>query len=638
MLLTALGGGSLAAGLAVAGDIAQRAAAGSGEITAQSLAKAANEFGMDSKTALQVISGKSIYDEKRKGTFKRPDGEAQYSSIRKYADSGVDDGYLFTDSGKTNYRKNRITQAAVAARDAFAPSSEDFIAAKREMNRRQGLNPEGPRHEVANARIPLLDGIKDQMPANSKFGFTDDEIRVRQDFGLDTLKGNIPQRVGSILGRTGSDFLNNGIRSWWWLVNAPQAVSDLVSEGFTGGKHGNREGLYGSDSLVEDEAIRRGWISVDPNDKYNIIENDNSVRANRLNVLDKDVNLDRFRRYVDQYPEAAAQRKGDMQELEDMEDGRIRDKNGNYVKDVNGEYIRSVSTPQQIANKRRKLGRKYKPVYSRRRTNNNLSTALALPSAIGINAGLGLVNITGAQDGYKALYPSEEDPTRTSNVLQEIAGKYILGRRGDILPWEEFKKVRPDVSKGEYMSYKGYKYGKDLDVNPFDDGKLNLLGGIVKHNSDGIDGAEVQFLGKSMPYLTTIMPTAMAIGGATLGASLGEHGYLNEEGFKTKKAEYDSLGNFLKNHANDKGLTDNQKGDIENMHRRFMGMGDELSKQRGRLNSIPKPIRGRMRNTSAIASGLLAGSGALIGSNIIAGELERRRREGKIQEREERGY
>ena len=92
--------------------------------------------------------------------------------------------------------------------------------------------------------------------------------------------------------------------------------------------------------------------------------------------------------------------------------------------------------------------------------------------------------------------------------MLEVGAKYILGRTGNLLPWEEFKKVRPDVSKSEYMQYKAFKYNKNVDLNPFDDGQVNLPLGVAKFNADGIHGSEVQFLGRSLPVATTIMPTA----------------------------------------------------------------------------------------------------------------------------------
>ena len=86
---------------------------------------------------------------------------------------------------------------------------------------------------------------------------------------------------------------------------------------------------------------------------------------------------------------------------------------------------------------------------------------------ISINSGLGLLNITGGHEGYKGI-PDEEDPTKTSNVIAEMAAKYFLGRTGGLLPWDEFKQVRPDVGKDEYMRYKAFKFDNSADMNPLD--------------------------------------------------------------------------------------------------------------------------------------------------------------------------
>ena len=91
------------------------------------------------------------------------------------------------------------------------------------------------------------------------------------------------------------------------------------------------------------------------------------------------------------------------------------------------------------------------------------------------------------------------------------------------MPWDEFKKVRPDVSKDEYMRYKAFKFDNDGDINPFDDGQVIVPTGILKGTSEGIHGPEVQFLGRSLPVTTAILPTATAMVGTTLGAR-GERG------------------------------------------------------------------------------------------------------------------
>ena len=72
---------------------------------------------------------------------------------------------------------------------------------------------------------------------------------------------------------------------------------------------------------------------------------------------------------------------------------------------------------------------------------------LSVPAGLAINTGIGLMNPFGGAEGYKAVLPSEEDPSKTSNVLGEVAAKYVLGRTGDLLPWDEFKKVRPELCR-----------------------------------------------------------------------------------------------------------------------------------------------------------------------------------------------
>ena len=147
--------------------------------------------------------------------------------------------------------------------------------------------------------------------------------------------------------------------------------------------------------------------------------------------------------------------------------------------------------------------------------------ALGVPAGFAINQGIGLMTPFGGYEGYEAVVPDANDPSKTSNAVAEIASKYILGRTGNLLDWDEFKKVRPDVSKGEYNAYKAFKYDKAVDVNPFDDGNISLPGGVLRATTDGIHGAEIQFLGRSLPVNTAITPFATAVAGAALGVRKG---------------------------------------------------------------------------------------------------------------------
>ena len=147
--------------------------------------------------------------------------------------------------------------------------------------------------------------------------------------------------------------------------------------------------------------------------------------------------------------------------------------------------------------------------------------ALGAPVGFAVNSGMGLMTPFGGYEGYEAVIPDAQDPSKTANPLLEVASKYILGRTGNLLDWDEFKKVRPDVSKGEYNAYKAFKYDKAIDMNPFDDGNFSLPGGIARGTTDGIHGPEVQFLGRSLPVSTAIMPTATAILGTMAGVRKG---------------------------------------------------------------------------------------------------------------------
>ncbi len=147
--------------------------------------------------------------------------------------------------------------------------------------------------------------------------------------------------------------------------------------------------------------------------------------------------------------------------------------------------------------------------------------ALGAPVGFAINQGMGLMTPFGGYEGYEAVVPNAADPSKTDNAVLEVASKYILGRTGNLLDWDEFKKVRPDVSKGEYNAYKAFKYDKAIDVNPFDDGNISLPGGVLRATTDGIHGSEIQFLGRSLPVNTAIIPFLSSVAGTMAGVRRG---------------------------------------------------------------------------------------------------------------------
>ena len=537
---------------------------------AEGYKEAGKEFVGDLSAATNVLFNRTPHDNSITQALETGSTADPHRSIRAFSEdpSIADSRYRTTDLG-AGYQSNPITQAAISARDAFNPSGEDFLSLRRQFRTQEGYSAEGPRSDTIFSRIPGVDGIRDAL-GTLPGGFSEAEREFRDQTGISLMKGSSAQRGGGVAGRLGSDFVNNGARSLWWVLNAPQAVVDIASE-YTAAK-ANREGLYGQDLLGYNDALRQGWI-----------EADGTPLNNSVNTIPKEV----------KDPYLAAQRRDTVDQSFDPND------------------VNRVARGQ---------------VYGRRRMGNNLSTLMALPAAYAINAGIGLTNPLGGTDGRKAILPSDEDPTRTSNVIGEVAAKYILGRQGDLLPWNEFTQVRPDVSKSEYNQYKAYRWDKSIDLNPFDDGKVSPLPlGIVKYNNDGINGAEVQFLGKDMPLSTAIFPTVAALAGTAAGAALGRYGTFNELGIDEARFRKNAVKSSTENKIN-RGLmsgtdTTKAKNKVEQLNVDI----DRLNKRQEFVNRIPGINRISKKNAAATA--LIGGTTALLGSGIIGSEIERRRRE-----------
>ena len=95
----------------------------------------------------------------------------------------------------------------------------------------------------------------------------------------------------------------------------------------------------------------------------------------------------------------------------------------------------------------------------------------------------------------------------------------MTGRTGPS-PYSEFSKVRPDVSPEEYGRYQRFKYDKSEDYNPLD-GDFSVGAGALRGTTEGVHGPEIQFLGRSLPLTTGIIPYASALAGGVIGARQG---------------------------------------------------------------------------------------------------------------------
>ena len=274
------------------------------------------------------------------------------------------------------------------------------------------------------------------------------------------LKGGKARKTGQILGSVANDLTQDNTRSVYWLLNALQATGEVINE----------QAL----SRLVPELYQKSRVQS-AEIPFKVSKEGKQPRF--LNMQDKD----------------AVKEMVDTKKAKYIDD-KLTAARG-YSFDDSGDLQKRNYSPGMVQ-------------------------SLAIPTGIAINTGLGLMSPFGGAEGYKAALPSVDDPTKSANVLGEIGLKYLMGRTGQLLPYEEFKKVRPDVSRDEYKRYQAFKYDKREDYDPTD-GDLTIGAGALKFTDEGIHGPEVQFLGRGLPVTTGIIPYTAALAGGLAGAKYG---------------------------------------------------------------------------------------------------------------------
>lgn len=123
-------------------------------------------------------------------------------------------------------------------------------------------------------------------------------------------------------------------------------------------------------------------------------------------------------------------------------------------------------------------------------------------------AGLGLTNLVevasgnvdfsnldeaGRPKGYRTIFPVEsigidpktgeevvvKDFLNSANPAAELAARYLLGRTGSVLPWEQFKLERPEVTPEDYARVMRQYRDKTLFGLERQDPKLTTVGGTI---------------------------------------------------------------------------------------------------------------------------------------------------------------
>jgi hypothetical protein len=119
----------------------------------------------------------------------------------------------------------------------------------------------------------------------------------------------------------------------------------------------------------------------------------------------------------------------------------------------------------------------------------------------------------GRSAGYQAVIPTQGDLTQTSNPVLEAVARYVFGRTGRVLPWEQFTEERPDVGPEDYAAYKRHQ---------FDGGVLDI--GLIKGTSRNLEGEpEGTMMGFRVP-LSAAGTGLGALGAGVIGAHVGGRG------------------------------------------------------------------------------------------------------------------
>ena len=347
-------------------------------------------------------------------------------------------------------------------KDRYGEGREDYRQAYYAAREMRGLDPEDARIKTTLATNPTFvtarDLLTDAVPNAPSYLKSEPIYRgQRAERGM-ALSDDLATRVGQTLGTIGNDLTQDNSRSLWWLLNAPQATANVINE-----------------------------LALSTANPDLFAHNTTDIRMPSMEMRDGTMKPKVYK------------------------DSALTSKNlANYNRARTADLISVEGV------KRKGVGQK-DGLLTKRRYNPGDVASLAIPTGVAINAGIGLLNPLGGSGGYSAVLPSESDPSKTSNVIAEVAAKYILGKTGNLLPYDEFVKARPDVSPGEYNAYKAFKYDKEGDYNIFDDGQITLPTGVLKATTDGIHGPEVQFLGRSLPVTTTLIPYLGALAGGVAG-------------------------------------------------------------------------------------------------------------------------
>ncbi len=295
---------------------------------------------------------------------------------------------------------------------------------------------------------------------------------------------SILKKAGFNIGAAAGDANEDRSRSLYWLLNAPQALTQTTADLVMASASPNLRSMRSIGRLDLKRAVDQGLLRKEgntplPYEQRAKLEANGTINTGAQGEADSEwLNFENFK------PAKPG----------------IRLKRDPDIKNILGKTDDAVGDT----------------VFGQRRISpSTLAFAGLGGTALATNAGLGLtgtedtgIPLVGRREGYAAASPDEIDPRKSNNAFFEVGTKYVLSRDGRMLPKSDFMLERPDVSSKQFSEYQNYMFDKELDFNPLD-GKANY--GIIKYNNDGIHGREVSVLGQTLSENEAGIPLAGAL-------------------------------------------------------------------------------------------------------------------------------
>ena len=143
-----------------------------------------------------------------------------------------------------------LKRAKAGAQQSFGEGREDHRQAARRARAERNQDIEGTKigQMMSSNRTATL--LRELLGMANK-----EDIKARENMGMGLSKDRAT-RTGQILGTIGADIVQDRGRELWWLINAPQALANVVQE--VALKRAAPE-LYGTHTVVDKAASDRDW-------------------------------------------------------------------------------------------------------------------------------------------------------------------------------------------------------------------------------------------------------------------------------------------------------------------------------------------------------------------------------------------